>query len=83
MRPLLLRAHECLVKSSGLLDALSTLRSESSCSKEECQGDEQSFVELGRQVPDLEVTLNLRVRDPHHTQNDSEGGIFVLSPHLC
>lgn len=77
-----MRAHECLVKSSELLDALGTLRSESSCSKGECQGCQQSFIELGRLVPDLEVTLNLRLRDPHHTQNDSEGWISFFQTYL-
>lgn len=81
-----MKAHECLLKSSGLLDALRTLKSDSisSCLNRECEsGDQQCFLQLGRQAPDLEVTLNLCVRNPdtdsHQTQNDLEGVVFVLS----
>ncbi|XP_045791488.1 methyltransferase-like protein 2 [Trifolium pratense] len=73
LRPLLLKAHECLLKSNGLLDALRSLRSEnvSHCLKEECEGSEQCFVELGQQSPDLVVTLNLRIRDSDKDLEDS------------
>jgi hypothetical protein len=59
------------------LDALRNLRSEndSHCLKEECDGSEQCFVELGQQSPDLVVTLNLRIRD---SDKDLEGVIFVI-----
>ncbi|MCI65554.1 methyltransferase-like protein 2-like, partial [Trifolium medium] len=71
------KAHECLLNSNGLLDALRNLRSEndSHCLNEECEGSEQCFVELEQQAPDLVVTLNLRNRDP---DKDLEGVIFVL-----
>jgi len=72
-----MKAHECLLKSNELLDALKDLRNESDscCLKEKCDGGEQCFVELGQQAPDLVVTLNLRIRD---TDKDLEGVIFVL-----
>jgi len=70
-----MKAHGCLLKSNELLGALKDLRSESDscCLKEECEGGEQCFVELGQQAPDLVVTLNLR-----DTDKDLEGLIFVL-----
>jgi hypothetical protein len=73
----LLKAHECLLNSNGLLDALRNLRSEndSHCSNEKCEGSEQCFVELGQQSPDLVVTLNLRIRD---SDKELEGLIFVI-----
>nr|KYP72286.1 Methyltransferase-like protein 2 [Cajanus cajan] len=63
-RPLLLAAHECLMKSSELLDALKTLKSEST--------------RVCLAAPQLEVTLSLRVgdadtdADPHQPQNGSQ-----------
>ncbi|WJX09351.1 DNA-3-methyladenine glycosylase I [Trifolium repens] len=73
LRPFLLKAHECLLNSNGLLDALRNLRSEndSHCSNEKCEGSEQCFVELGQQSPDLVVTLNLRIRDSDKELEDS------------
>ncbi|XP_057427925.1 methyltransferase-like protein 2 [Lotus japonicus] len=77
-RPLLLKAHECLLKSIRLLGAMSTLRSDSSCLKECLSGQhsKHSFVELGELIPSLEVTLNLRLgdsdTDPHQKLNDLE-----------
>lgn len=81
----MLKAHECLLKSNELLDAIRTLRSgsDSYCLKEECEGGEQCFVELGWQSPDLVVTLNVRLCDTDNdshdrTQNNLEGVIFVI-----
>ncbi|GAU15332.1 hypothetical protein TSUD_04010 [Trifolium subterraneum] len=73
LRPLLLKAHDCLLKSNGLLDALRNLKNEndSHCLKEKCEGSEQCFVELGQQSPDLVVTLNLRIRDSDNESEDS------------
>ncbi|TKY57743.1 Methyltransferase protein 2 [Spatholobus suberectus] len=75
-RPLLLAAHECLLKSTELLNALKTLKSESSCSTAECEGGQHSFVDLGGVAPQLEVTLSLHVRDadidPRQPPNDLE-----------
>lgn len=73
LRPLLIKAHECLLKSNGLLGALKDLRSESDscCLKEECECGEQCFVELGQQAPDLVVTLNLCIRDIDKDMEDS------------
>lgn len=81
----MLAAHECLLKSSELLSALKTLKTESSCSTKECEHGQRSFVDLARVLPQLEVTLSLRlgdtdIDDPHHLLNDFDGGmIFVLS----
>ncbi|XP_027332132.1 methyltransferase-like protein 2 isoform X2 [Abrus precatorius] len=81
-RPLLLEAQERLVKSNELLDALSTFRSDSRGTVRECEGSQHSFVQLGREAPLLEVTLNSRVchpdADPHHPPND-----FEESPSVC
>ncbi|CAJ1972845.1 unnamed protein product [Sphenostylis stenocarpa] len=62
-RPLLLAAHECLLKSTEVLNALKALKSESSCSARECEGGQRSFVNLGHVTPQLEVTLSLRLSD--------------------
>lgn len=72
-----MKAHECLLKSNGLLDDLRTLRTggDSYCLKEKCEGDEQCFVELALQSPELVLTLNLRVPE---TDKDLEGVIFVI-----
>ncbi|XP_017426364.1 methyltransferase-like protein 2 isoform X2 [Vigna angularis] len=73
-RPLLLAAHKCLLKSTEVLNALKTLKSESSCSTKECDGGQRSFVDLGHVAPQLEVTLSLRVSDndadPHPLPKD-------------
>lgn len=72
----MLAAHECLLKSTELLNVLKTLKSESRCSKKECEGGQQhSFVDLGRGSPQLEVTLSLRVSDAdtHLPPNELEG----------
>ncbi|ESW32777.1 hypothetical protein PHAVU_001G016200 [Phaseolus vulgaris] len=73
-RPLLLAAHECLLKSTEVLNALKALKSESSCSTRECDGGQRSFVDLGHVAPQLEVTLSLRVSDtdadPHPLPKD-------------
>ncbi|CAL5205935.1 unnamed protein product [Lathyrus oleraceus] len=73
LRPLLVKAHECLLKSSGLLDDLRTLRSggDSCCLKEKCEGDEQCLVELAAQSPELVLTLNLRVLETDKDLGDS------------
>uniref|UniRef100_A0A0R0GMC3 Methyltransferase-like protein 2 n=1 Tax=Glycine max TaxID=3847 RepID=A0A0R0GMC3_SOYBN len=79
-RPLLLAAHECLLKSTELLNVLKTLKSESRCSKKECEGGQQhSFVDLGRGSPQLEVTLSLRVSDAdtHLPPNELEDSLSV------
>lgn len=76
-----MKAHECLLKSNELLDALRTLRTSRSesdssyCLKEKCEGEEQCFVELALQSPELVLTLNLRVPE---TDKDLEGVIFVI-----
>lgn len=78
-RPLLLKAHECLMRETDLLDVMSKLRSDFDSSRG-C-GDsvlpgvpEQSFVELGRvwQAPLYEITLNF---DQHEKPN-GDGGQF-------
>lgn len=73
----MLAAHECLQKSTELLNALKALKSGSRCSKRECEGGQHSFVDLVQVAPQLEVTLNLRVgdadSDPHLPPNDLEG----------
>lgn len=65
VRPLLLKAHGCLMRETDLLEVISNLRSDFDSSRG-C-GDsvspgvlEQSFVELGRvwQAPLYEITLN-------------------------
>ncbi|KAL5071994.1 hypothetical protein RYX36_022881 [Vicia faba] len=75
LRPLLVKAHECLLKSNELLEAFRTFRSEgasSYCLKEKCVGDdEQCFLELALQSPQLVLTLNLRVPVPE-TYKDLE-----------
>ncbi|KAL5126921.1 Methyltransferase-like protein 2 [Glycine soja] len=79
-RPLLLAAHECLLNSTELLNVLKTLKSESRCSKKECEGGQQhSFVDLGRGSPQLEVTLSLRVSDAdtHLPPNELEDSLSV------
>lgn len=82
----MLAAHECLLKSSELLSALKTLKSESSCFTKECEHGQRSFVDLARVLPQLEVTLSLRlgdtdIDDPHHLLNDFDGGL--LSSQCC
>ncbi|KAE9600074.1 hypothetical protein Lal_00046200 [Lupinus albus] len=71
-RPLLLKGHECLLKSTALLEALRTLKNDSGCWKRECQGAQHSFIELRQEAPLLEVTLNLRLDDPDQVPNDFE-----------
>lgn len=76
----MLAAHECLLKSTELLNVLKTLKSESRCSKKECEGGQQhSFVDLGRGSPQLEVTLSLRVSDAdtHLPPNELEDSLSV------
>jgi len=81
-RPLLLAAHECLLKSTEVLNALKTLKSESSCSASECDGGQRSLVDLGHVAPELGVTLRLRVSetdaDPHPLAEDLEGECFLF-----
>lgn len=84
-RPLLLKAHECLLKSIALLETLRTLRNDDgSCWKREWEGVQQSFIDLGLEAPLLEVTLNLCVPEPEPepepeqmTNDLLEGGIMV------
>ncbi|RDX75858.1 Methyltransferase-like protein 2, partial [Mucuna pruriens] len=77
-RPLLVAAHECLLTSTELLNALKALKSASSCSTRDCEGGQHSFVDLGREAPLLEVALSLRVgdidtdTDTHQPPNDLE-----------
>ncbi|XP_062158239.1 methyltransferase-like protein 2 isoform X3 [Alnus glutinosa] len=76
-RPLLLKAHECLLRATDLLEVMSNLRRDFDSSRE-C-GDsslpgvpQQSFVELGRvwQTPFYEITLNFH---QHAKPNIDEG----------
>ncbi|KAK7383061.1 hypothetical protein VNO78_28727 [Psophocarpus tetragonolobus] len=72
-RPLLFAAHECLLKSTELLSALKSLKSESGSSTRDSEGGQHSFVDLARVEPQLEVTLSLHVcdadTDPHQPPN--------------
>ena len=78
-RPLLLKAHGSLLKYSRILNVMSNLRYDHSCSTEcgelSSTGVQHSFIELGKvwQAPLYEITLNLRPRD---LPNDGEGGIY-------
>lgn len=78
-RPLLLKAHECLLRATDLLEVMSNLRRDFDSSRE-C-GDsslpgvpQQSFVELGRvwQTPLYEITLNFH----QHEKPNTDGGRF-------
>lgn len=80
-----MKAHKCLLKSSGLLDALRTLKSDSisNCSNRECEsGDQQCFLELGWQAPEHEVTLNLCLWNPNQRQKDDLEGVIFVPSHL-
>ena len=75
----MLKAHESLLSCTELLDALRTLRNDSGCSRREFGSVQHSLIELGREVPLLEVKLNLRLHTPHQLLTDSEGRICFCS----
>ncbi|KAL2318689.1 hypothetical protein Fmac_032565 [Flemingia macrophylla] len=66
-RPLLVAAHECLLKSTQLLNALKILKSEPT-RLSTCLNGQRSFVDLQQVAPQLELTLSLRVGDAHALQ---------------
>ncbi|KAF7817557.1 Methyltransferase-like protein 2 [Senna tora] len=75
-RSFLLKAHESLQKSTGLLDALKNFRNNLSCSTD-CGGlplpeVQQSFAELGQvwQAPLYEITLNVRLSGQKNDDKD-------------
>ncbi|KAE8100551.1 hypothetical protein FH972_018438 [Carpinus fangiana] len=79
-RPLLLKAHECLLRATDLLEVMSNLRRDFD-SLREC-GDlslpdvpQQSFIELGRvwQTPLYEITLNF-----HQHEKLIAGGSLIM-----
>ncbi|KAI4354889.1 hypothetical protein L6164_003714 [Bauhinia variegata] len=78
-RPLLLKAHQSLLKSTGLLHVLNNLINDPSSSTEcrdlSWQDVQQSFVELGQvwQAPLYEITLNLNPHDLPNINEDSRG----------
>lgn len=81
-RPLLLKAHECLLRATGLLEVISNLRSDSA-SLQECGGSvspsvtQQSFVELGKDwhAPLYEIILNLH---QYEELNVDKGGFLIM-----
>ncbi|KAM4121912.1 hypothetical protein ACJW30_01G041300 [Castanea mollissima] len=80
-RPLLLKAHECLMRETDLLDVMSNLRSDFDSSRG-CRDlvspgvPEQSFVELARvwQAPLYEITLNFN----QHEKPNADGGSPIM-----
>ncbi|KAF3446279.1 hypothetical protein FNV43_RR11458 [Rhamnella rubrinervis] len=78
VRPLLLEAHETLLRATDLLVAISNLRDCSGSSPSKCRGlssssIEQSFVELGRvwQAPLYEITLKFHPTNKTHEDRGS------------
>ncbi|XP_021896504.1 methyltransferase-like protein 2 isoform X2 [Carica papaya] len=71
-RPLLLRAHESLLRAAGLLMAIRSLRGEFFSSTKRDVDFEHSFIELGRewQAPLYEIILNY---SQHEKPNDDGG----------
>lgn len=80
-RPLLVKAHECLLGATDLLAYLSNLRG-NDCSnegyREPLLGAEQSFIELGSvwQAPLYEISLNIN----HQNEGEDGGSSFVQYP---
>ncbi|XVE94760.1 hypothetical protein REPUB_Repub02eG0036800 [Reevesia pubescens] len=70
-RPLLLKAHESLLKSADFTAIMTKLRSDF-CSSTELTGDNEkhSFIELGRvwQAPLYDITLNFHKDNPNSEQ---------------
>ncbi|CAN0922095.1 Methyltransferase-like protein 2 [Linum grandiflorum] len=75
MRPLLMKAHECLVGASDLLAVLRSLSCDSLLTVERREstvaGNEPSFLELGKvwQAPLYEITLKVPDEDGEQSEN--------------
>lgn len=78
-RPFLLKAHECLLRATDLLEAMSNLRGDfdplQGCGNSQSpSGQQQPFVELGQdwQSPLYDITLNFH----QHEKPTADGGHF-------
>lgn len=79
-RPFLLKAHECLLRATDLLEAMSNLRGDfdplQGCGNSQSpSGQQQPFVELGQdwQSPLYDITLNFH----QHEKPTADGGSAI------
>ncbi|CAN0922094.1 Methyltransferase-like protein 2 [Linum grandiflorum] len=86
MRPLLMKAHECLVGASDLLAVLRSLSCDSLLTVERREstvaGNEPSFLELGKvwQAPLYEITLKVPDEDGEQTDTSSGFNLILIDP---